>query len=78
VSLCSHKLQIVQGTRWDKENKVRADITYATDDTKSNFVAETPAGEAFLGGPELTIPNDQADECLAKAIAAGLSVLPFP
>jgi hypothetical protein len=57
---------------------MRADITYATDDTKSNFVAETPAGEAFLGGPELTVPNNQADECLAKAIAAGLSVLPFP
>lgn len=57
---------------------MRADITYATDDEKSNFVAETRAGEAFLRGPELTIPNNQADECLAKAIAAGLSVLPFP
>ncbi len=57
---------------------MRADITYATDDEKSNFVAETRAGEAFLRGPELTILNNQADECLAKAIAAGLSVLPFP
>jgi|tagenome__1003787_1003787.scaffolds.fasta_scaffold16859299_2 hypothetical protein len=57
---------------------MRADITYATTDTESNFVAETPAGEAFLRGPELTIPSNQADDCLAKAIAAGLSVLPFP
>ena len=57
---------------------MRADITFAATDTKSNFVAETPAGEAFLGEPEVNVPNDQADELLARAIAAGLTVLPFP
>jgi hypothetical protein len=55
-----------------------ADITYATDGKESSFVAETPAGEKFLGGPELTVPSDDAETFLVKAQAAGLSVLPFP
>ena len=38
-----------------------ADITYATDGKESNFVAESPAGEEFLGGPELTVPDYEAD-----------------
>jgi hypothetical protein len=54
------------------------DITYATDGKKSNFVAETPAGEEFLGGPELTVPIDEADAYLEQARAAGLTILAFP
>jgi len=54
------------------------DITYATDGEESNFVAETPAGKEFLGGPELTVPNDEAEAYLKHARAAGLSVLAFP
>ena len=55
-----------------------ADITYATDGKQSNFVAETPAGEEFLGGPEVTVPEDEAEAYLKKARDAGLSVLAFP
>ena len=69
--------KIVQGTRWNKEIEM-ADITYATDGKESNFFAETPAGEEFLGGPELTVPNDEAEAYLKHARAAGLSVLAFP
>jgi hypothetical protein len=54
------------------------DITYASDKKESNFVAETPAGEKFLGGPELTVPNDEAEAYLEQARAAGLTILPFP
>jgi hypothetical protein len=54
------------------------DITYATDGKESNFVAETPAGEEFLGGPEVTIPEDEAEAYLKKARDAGLTVLAFP
>jgi len=35
----------------DKEVEM-ADITYATNGKHSNFVAETTAGEEFLGGPD--------------------------
>ncbi len=55
-----------------------ADITYATDGKESNFVAELPAGEEFLGGPELTVPDYEADVYLERARAAGLTILPFP
>ena len=69
--------KIVQDTRWNKEIEM-VDITYATDGEKSNFVAETPAGKEFLGGPELTVPIDEAEAYLKQARAAGLSVLAFP
>jgi hypothetical protein len=55
-----------------------ADITYASDGEKSNFVAETDAGEKFLGGPELTVPDDEAEAYLKRARDAGLSVVAFP
>lgn len=55
-----------------------ADITYATDGKESSFVAETPAGEEFLGGPELTVPDDEAEGYLEQARKAGLTILPFP
>ena len=55
-----------------------ADITYATDGKELNFVAELPAGEEFLGGPELTVPDYEADAYLERARAAGLTILPFP
>lgn len=55
-----------------------ADITYATDGNESNFVAETPAGEEFLGGPELTVPDHEAEAFLERARTAGLTILPFP
>jgi hypothetical protein len=61
----------------DKEIEM-ADITYATDGKESNFVAESPAGEEFLGGPELTVPDYEADAYLERARAAGLTILPFP
>jgi hypothetical protein len=62
---------------WDQEIEM-ADITYATDGNESNFVAETPAGEEFLGGPELTVPDHEAEAFLERARAAGLTILPFP
>jgi hypothetical protein len=61
----------------DKEIEM-VDITYATDGEDSNFVAETPAGEEFLGEPELTVPNDEAEAYLEQARAAGLTVRAFP
>ena len=61
----------------DKEIEM-VDITYASDKKESNFVAETPAGEKFLGGPELTVPTDEAEAYLEQARAAGLTILPFP
>jgi hypothetical protein len=57
---------------------MRTDITFAADDEITNFVGETPAGEAFLGAPKIAIPNHLAEKYLEKAKAAGLSVLPFP
>ena len=73
----AHVSVLVQYTRWDKEIEM-ADITYATDGKESNFVAESPAGEEFLGGPELTVPDYEADAYLERARAAGLTILPFP
>ena len=55
-----------------------ADITYATDGEESNFVAETRAAEEFLGGPELTVPLNEAETYLQRACAAGLTILPYP
>lgn len=55
-----------------------ADISYATDGEQSNFVAELRAGEEFLGGPELTVPINEADTYLVRACAAGLTILPYP
>jgi hypothetical protein len=42
------------------------------------FSADTPAGEEFLDGPELAVPNEDAKEYLDRARAAGLLVVPFP
>jgi hypothetical protein len=57
-----------------------ADITYSinADTQKTVFSANTPAGEEFLDGKELTVPNAEAKEYLEKAKEGGLVVVPFP
>jgi hypothetical protein len=55
-----------------------ADITYTTDGGNTVFSADTPAGEEFLDGRELAVPNEDAKEYLDRANAAGLMVVPFP
>jgi hypothetical protein len=55
-----------------------ADITYATDGGNTVFSADTPAGEEFLDGRELAVPNEDAKEYLDRAKAAGLTIVPFP
>jgi hypothetical protein len=57
-----------------------ADITYSIDAEAGEtiFSANSPAGEQFLGGPELAFPNDEAKAYLEQAKAAGLTVVPFP
>jgi hypothetical protein len=57
---------------------MKPDITFAMNEREANFVAETPAGEKFIGKPEINIPVHRADEYVEKAIEAGLTVLPFP
>ena len=36
---------------------MKPDITYAMNESEANFVAETPAGEKFLGKPEINIQS---------------------
>jgi hypothetical protein len=57
-----------------------ADITYSidADHRETTFSANTPAGEAFLGGPELVVPNESALAFREEAQAAGLIVAAFP
>jgi hypothetical protein len=57
---------------------MKPDITYAMNESEANFVAETPAGEKFLGKPEINIPVHRTGEYVEKAVEAGLIVLPFP
>lgn len=56
------------------------DITYSigAEDGQTTFSANTPAGEVFLDGSELAVPNDEAKAYLENARAAGLTVVPFP
>jgi hypothetical protein len=44
---------------------------------ETTFTANTPTGEEFLRGPELTIPSIDAANIVASARAAGLIVQPF-
>ena len=57
-----------------------ADITYSidADNRETIFSANTPAGEAFLGGSERVVPNEHAPSCLEAARAYGLIVEPWP
>ena len=59
-------------------SELKGDISYSSDADETTFSANTPAGEEFLEGPEIAVPNDQAKEFLESANAAGLTVLPFP
>jgi hypothetical protein len=56
--------------------EVKGDIDYASDSEETTFSANTPAGETFLGGPELTVSNTEAAAVVAKARAAGLTIGP--
>lgn len=58
--------------------ELQGDITYSSDVEETTFSANTPAGEEFLDGAELSVSNQQAQELVEKAKAAGLTVLPFP
>jgi hypothetical protein len=57
-----------------------ADITYFIDADAGEtiFSANSPAGEEFLDGPKLSVPNDEARDYLENARAAGLTIVPFP
>jgi hypothetical protein len=57
-----------------------ADITYATnaEEGQTVFSANSPAGEEFLDGTELAVPNEVAKYYLEKAKAEGLTIVPFP
>jgi hypothetical protein len=57
-----------------------ADITFSinADNRQTTFSANTPAGEEFLGGPELVVPNEKAQAYRDEARAAGLIVKAFP
>ena len=59
--------------------ELKADIDYTSDADAEDttFSANTPAGEAFLGGPELTVSNAEAAAFVAKGRAKGLKVEPF-
>jgi hypothetical protein len=58
--------------------ELQGDISYSTNGGETTFSANTPAGEEFLDGPELVAPNQEAQEFIGEAKAAGLTVLPFP
>ena len=57
---------------------MKPDITFAMNEREANFVAETPAGEKFIGKPEINIPVHRTGGYVEKAVEAGLTVLPFP
>jgi hypothetical protein len=44
---------------------------------ETTFRANTPQGEEFLGGPELTLSNEEAHTFIQDARAKGLTVKPF-
>lgn len=58
--------------------ELQGDITYSIDGDETTFSANTPAGEKFLEGPELAVPNDEAKKYLEAARDAGLTVVTFP
>jgi hypothetical protein len=64
----------------DRGIEMPTDITYSIDAEagETTFSANSPAGEEFLDGPELVVPNDEAKAYLEQAKAAGLTVVAFP
>ena len=54
------------------------DITYSIEANKCKFAASTPAGETWIGKPEVTIPVEDARDYREAAQRAGLIVEPLP
>jgi hypothetical protein len=55
---------------------VTADIDYVTDAGVTTFSANTPAGEAFLKAPTVTVPSSEVVATVVKAKAEGLTIMP--
>ena len=53
------------------------DYTVHVNQGETTFRANTPQGEEFLGGPELTLSNEEAHTFIQDARAKGLTVKPF-
>jgi hypothetical protein len=67
----------------DKKEKdmpeLKGDIDYTVDADagETTLRANTPKGEEFLDGPELTMPNEEAKAFIEEAREVGLEVKSF-
>jgi hypothetical protein len=57
--------------------ELKADIDYTSDGDDTTFSANTPAGQEYLGGPEITLPSTDAAQFVADGRARGLTIQPF-
>lgn len=54
------------------------DMTVSTDNGLTNFSADTPKGEKFLGGPNRSMPSEEARAFQQSVEHAGLVVKVWP
>lgn len=57
--------------------ELKADIDYSSDGANTTFSANTPAGEKYLGGSEITLPSTDAQQFIADGRGRGLTIQPF-
>ncbi len=57
--------------------ELKADIDYTSDGANTTFSANTPAGEGYLGGREITLPTTDAAQFVADGRARGLIIQPY-
>ena len=57
--------------------ELKGDIDYTVEGDEVIFRANTPNGEEYLEGPELSVPTTDAKEFIDEARAAGIEIDPF-
>jgi hypothetical protein len=83
IAALSDRLKWTQYTRFGIEEdampEAPSDIDYTVDIGRHEamFRANTPKGEEFLGGVDLTMSNEEAHTFIQDARAAGLTVKSF-